>query len=78
MTGEKRLTEGIVVRTPRGDSNAERAGLRHGDVILSVDDQVVRSYEDLRDGMGRYQLGEEVKLRVRRLTGELEDVIVRR
>lgn len=76
QTCEDALAEGIVVRSPRTPSNAEHAGLRHGDVVLWVDDQVVRSYEDMRDGMGRHQPGEEVKLRVQRGSGELQDVTI--
>lgn len=71
-------TEGIVVRAPPAESNAERAGLRHGDVVLAVDGQEVRSYEDMRDGMGAHEPGEEVKLRVRRRTGGPEELIVAR
>ena len=78
VADEEQLAEGIVVRTPRVDSNAERAGLGRGDVILLVDDQAVGTYEDMREGLGSHQPGDEVRLRVRRLTDEVEDVIVRR
>lgn len=75
---EEALAEGILVRAPRPRSNADRAGLRHGDVVLAVEDEIVRSYEDMRDGMGRHQPGENVHLRVRRSTGELDDVVITR
>lgn len=78
VTGAGAPTQGIVVRAPRDQSNAERAGLRHGDVILAVDDQEVWSYEDMRDGLGGHQPGEGVKLRVRRGTGEPQELVVRR
>jgi hypothetical protein len=70
--------EGIVVRTPRAGSNAERAGLRRGDVILAVGDHEVRSYEEVRQQMAEHQPGESVKLRVRRGIGEPEDLIITR
>jgi membrane-associated protease RseP (regulator of RpoE activity) len=69
---------GIVVRAPRAGSNAERAGLRHGDVILAVDGREVRSYEVMRDRMGEHQPGESVKLRVRRGTADPEELVVTR
>lgn len=70
VTGLGAPTEGIVVRTPRAQSNAERAGLRHGDVILAVDGREVRSYQDMLDRMRDHQPGEDVKLRARRGTGD--------
>jgi serine protease Do len=70
--------EGIVVRTPRAGSNAERAGLRRGDVILAVEGEEVRSYQDMREKMGKHQPGESVKLRVRRGNGEPEEVAITR
>lgn len=78
VTGVGASTEGIVVRVPRTGSNAERAGLRRGDVIVAVDGREVRSYEDLRDGMGAHQPGEEVTLLVRRGTGDPQDLTVTR
>lgn len=78
VTGAGAPSEGIVVRAPRAQSNAERAGLRHGDVILAVDGQEVRSYEDMRDGMGAHQPGEEVELRIRRGTGDLQELVITR
>lgn len=69
---------GIVVRAPRGESNAERAGLRHGDVILAVDGQQVGSYEDMLERMQDHQPGEQVELRVRRGAAEPQALIVTR
>jgi hypothetical protein len=77
-TGLGVAAEGIVVRAPRAESNAERAGLRHGDVILAVDGHEVRSYEDIRARMGDHQPGESVQLRVRRGSGDPEELLVTR
>lgn len=71
-------TEGIVVRAPRPESNAERAGLRHGDVILAVDGHEIRSYQDMLDRMRDHQPGEDVTLRVRRGSGDPHELIVTR
>lgn len=71
-------TEGIVVRAPRPGSNAERAGLRHGDVILAVGDRKITSYQDMLDRMREYQPGAKVKLRVRRGTGKPQELVLTR
>lgn len=65
------------VLIPEGE-NAERAGLGHGGVILALDGRELRSYEDMRDGMGAHQPGEEVKLRVRRGAGDSHEMVVTR
>lgn len=78
VTGLGAPTEGIVVRAPRTESNAARAGLRHGDVILAVDGREVRSYQDMLDRMRDHEPGEEVTLRVRRGTGEPQELVVSR
>lgn len=78
VTGLGPPMEGIVVRAPRAQSNAERAGLRHGDVILAVDGREVRSYQDMLDRMREHQPGEAVELRVRRGTGDPEELTVTR
>lgn len=71
-------TEGIVVRTPRRLSNAERAGLHRGDVILAVDGQEIRSYQDMLDRMRDRKPGEDVTLRIRRATGEPQELVFTR
>lgn len=78
VTGAGVSREGIVVRAPRAASNAERAGLRHGDVILAADGQEVRSYEDMLARMLAHQPGERVELRVRRSSGDPQDMVVTR
>lgn len=78
VTGLGATAEGIVVRAPQAGSNAERAGLRHGDVILAVDGHEVRSYQDIRERMGDRHPGESIKLRVRRGSGDPEELVVTR
>lgn len=69
---------GIVVRRPRPGSNAERAGLSEGDVIVAVDDQESRSYEAILERMRGHAPGEEARLRVRRKAGDTQEVVVTR
>lgn len=77
-TGPGVSREGIVVREPRPDSDAEHTGLRHGDVILAVEGNVIDSYQDMLDRMREHEPGEEVELSVRRRNGELEQVMLTR
>lgn len=54
-----------VVEVARG-SVAERAGLKHGDVIVTINGRAVRSSLDLRNQLGLVPVGEEVELKVQR------------
>ncbi|MGH2555413.1 MAG: PDZ domain-containing protein [Actinomycetota bacterium] len=76
ITGPGAPTEGIVVRAPRAGSHAERADLRHGDVILAVGDKGIHSYQDMLDRMRDHQPGEVVSLRVRRGADEAQEVMI--
>jgi hypothetical protein len=77
-TGVETPSEGIIVRAPRSQSNAELAGIRHGDVILAIDGQEIRSYQDVLDRMRDHQPGDDVSLRVRRGTGDVEELVLTR
>jgi hypothetical protein len=70
--------DGIVVRRPRPGSSADRAGLSAGDVILAVDGQETRSYEAFLDSMRGHAPGEEARLRVRRRTGNTQEIALTR
>jgi Do/DeqQ family serine protease len=70
------IAAGAVVAEVAPDSAAEEAGLKPGDVIVSVDDAVVRDASDLRNKIGLLRIGEKVRLNVvrggRTLTLEAE------
>ena len=68
--------DGLLVVNVRPGSSADRAGIREtreslgrivlGDVIEAVNGVPVRTYNDLRDEMEKYQIGEEVTLIIQR------------
>ena len=60
----------------RAGSAAANVGLHHGDVIVAVDGQELQSYSTLQSAVGGHQSGEAIELRVRRGSGELEDITV--
>jgi len=69
---------GILVRLPKANSAALKAGLRQGDVILAADDQQVQTYQELQAEIRKREPGEEVRLRGKRGSGEPLEVTVTR
>lgn len=65
-------TDGALVTQVIEDSPAEEAGLRHGDVILEVDDRKIRDNRDLIEYVSARAPGETVEVTVFR-NGELLD-----
>jgi S1-C subfamily serine protease len=57
-----RLPEGALVRSVVSGSPAEKAGLKKGDVILSVDDQAVTASKSLSQIITAHQVGESVRV----------------
>ena len=68
----------VFLHPPRPGSAAAHAGLVHGDVIVAVDGQELESHFTLQGVVGGHQSGETIELRVRRGSGELEDITVMR
>ena len=64
----------VFVHPPRPESAADKAGLRHGDIVLGVDGQELESYFTLQGKVSAHKTGEEVVLQIRRSTGELEEI----
>ena len=70
--------EGVYVSEVRSEGAARAAGIRKGDVILSIDDTRVNSSPKLQETVSQYRPGEEVKVLVKR-NGSLKqfDVVLR-
>jgi S1-C subfamily serine protease len=64
------ITEGVLVAGTFDGSPAEQAGIRQGDVIVSVDGEPVASSADLSDVLGRLDPGDEVEIRLVNASGE--------
>ena len=68
----------VFIHPPRSGSAAAGAGLHHGDLIVAVDGQDLQNYSTLQGAVKEHRTGEPIELRVRRASGEVEDVTVTR
>lgn len=57
-------TNGALITTVRPEGPAEAAGLRHGDIILRVEDHEIVNNRDLIDHVSSMAPGEKVKLQI--------------
>lgn len=69
---------GMLVRPPRANSSVARAGLRAGDIVVAVDDQEIRSVDDMQLAVRKHNPGEQFKLQVRREPNGIFEVAVTR
>ncbi|MBS1251820.1 MAG: Serine protease Do-like HtrA [Anaerolineales bacterium] len=65
------VDQGARVEAVVAGSPAEAAGLRHGDVILSIDGEAINEDNPFMNVLMRRQIGEGVELRVNRVGEEL-------
>ncbi len=70
--------EGVYITSVRPEGAARQAGIREGDVILSIDGTRVNSSAELQEHVTKYRPGQEVEVVVRR-DGQLKqfDVVLR-
>lgn len=61
-----RVAPGAAVRNVMTDSPAEKAGLKVGDVIVTVGDKQIDRPQTLADAVGSYKPGDTVTLTVKR------------
>jgi len=76
---EPARTSGLILHSPpRPGSQLAEAGLEEGDVILSVDGGDVASNGEAIAALRRHEVGEALRIDVRRPSGERTEVMVRR
>jgi S1-C subfamily serine protease len=68
--------KGVYVQLPKQNSAAAKAGLRGGDVILAAAGKEIESFGDIQSAVKKCEPGEEIRLKVRRGSDELEEVDV--
>ena len=56
------VSAGAVVSSVEADSPAQAAGIEAGDVIVAVDEHIIKSASDLRNTIGLTRAGEEVAI----------------
>ncbi len=66
---------GVLITQVNDDTPADKAGLRNGDIILSVDEKKIKNPSMLRNVISLSDVGEKVKLAIVR-DGSEEDVYV--
>lgn len=68
LAAEMNISEiaGVYVRQALPDGAAKEAGIREGDVIVSVNDTRVNSSAELQEAVSRYRPGQEVSVIIRR------------
>jgi len=80
LAAEMNISEiaGVYVSSVRPESAAKAAGIKEGDVIISIDEIRVNSSAELQETVSKYRPGEEVKVILRR-DGKLKqfDVVLR-
>ena len=64
-------SHGLAVTGVEPGSAAERAGVREGDLIVSVNGQQVNDVSELRSALGKSKKDETTRLRIRRGDGYL-------
>ncbi len=65
-------TKGVLVSNVRPGSAAEKAGLKTGDIILSINDEVVEDSNNLRNKVAGTLPGSEIKIKIQRDATEQE------
>ncbi|MEM9834869.1 MAG: trypsin-like peptidase domain-containing protein [Bacteroidota bacterium] len=69
------ITQGVVIETISEGGSADLAGLKPNDIVVQVDDRVVRELPDLTEIIGRTKVGDKVSLKVYR-KDKLRDINV--
>ena len=57
-------SQGVVITKIVEDTGAEKAGLKRGDIILKVNDESIKDFQELRRKIASYKPGEKIKMSV--------------
>ncbi len=68
-------TDGVYIDSVFDNSAAFDAGIKHGDVIMSINNKPVNSAPELQEQVGRYRPGDEVSVKLIRNGSEREIVL---
>ncbi|MBO7395633.1 MAG: PDZ domain-containing protein, partial [Ruminococcus sp.] len=60
------LPMGVYVTAVSDGSAAEEAGIKHGDVIIGIEDEAVTSMDELNKIKNKYKAGDTIKLKISR------------
>ncbi|TAD99130.1 MAG: Do family serine endopeptidase [Bacteroidetes bacterium] len=60
------INEGVYVESLQENSSAKEAGVKEGDVIVKIDDKMVKSAPELQEAIGRKRPGDKVTVIVHR------------
>ncbi len=69
---QKSVTNGIYINEVLADSPAFKAGLRDGDIILSIDDQTVLNTNNFYNIISSYKAGDKITVVTKRTSGNVE------
>ncbi len=64
---ENEMPHGVYIKSTEPKSSAYNSGILSGDIIVQVQDQDVKTLEDLRKILGRSHAGDEIDISVKRL-----------
>lgn len=67
------LVEGVYVSSIEQYSSAEKAGLKIGDIITSIDGTTVKTMDELNDIKNKHSIGDKVTLKIYR-DGKTQDI----
>ncbi|MFY0651960.1 MAG: trypsin-like peptidase domain-containing protein [Cyclobacteriaceae bacterium] len=67
---------GVIITQVQNNWAADKAGLKKGDIILSIDDQVIDGKGDLEERLGYFYPGDEMNLKIQRGDKTLEKQVV--
>jgi len=69
------VSNGLIVRAVVGNSSAEEAGIKAGDIILQVDGQPVHTQGDVHDAVNSIEEGAEITLLLLRNEQEIQTAV---